>query len=122
MIELCRNDQGALTLALGESITPEKCGDVLSALGENRATPLIQVGEGATALQRQSWDAANHGAAGLVRSPGGSYVIAVMLHGNDALSWADTAPIIGDISRLTYGFFNGVLPPNVAPLAAPPSP
>jgi hypothetical protein len=122
MIELCRNGQGALALALGESITPEKCGDVLAALGENRATPLIHVSEGATALQRQSWDATNHGAAGLVRSPGGSYVIAVMLHGNAALSWADTAPIIGDISRLTYGFFNGVLPPDVPPLAGPPSP
>lgn len=122
MIEMCRNGQGGMALALGDSITPEKCAEVLAALSENRATPLIQVGEGAAVMQRQSWDATNHGAAGLVRSPGGSYVIAMMLHGNDALNWADTAPLIGDISRLTYGFFNGSLPPDAPALAAPPSP
>jgi hypothetical protein len=122
MIEQCRAGVGGLALALGESITPAKCADVLTAIAENRGAGLIRVGEGAAALQRQSWDENNHGDAALVRSPGGSYVIAVMLHGKDRLNWAGTAPIIGDISRLAYGFFNESLPPAAPPLAAPPSP
>jgi hypothetical protein len=123
MIGQCRAGSGALGLALGEAMTTEKCAAMLEVVGENKDSALIKAGSGdAIVLHRQSWDDNNHGDIALVRSPAGDYVIAIMLHGGDKLDWANTAPIISDISRLAYGFFNESLPPSTPAPATPSSP
>lgn len=123
MIEQCRNGTGGMILALSAEITPEKCNAMLDVIAANAFTGLLAAGSGeATVLHRQSWDARNHGDAALIRSPQGDYVLAVMLHGADALDWTETSALIGDLARLVYGFFNARIPPAAPPIAAPPPP
>jgi hypothetical protein len=122
MLEQCHNGTGGLPLAFGTNINTAKCDQVLSVIGQNNARILIAAASpGATVFRRQSWDANNHGDAALVRSPGGVYVLAVMLHGNSALNWGETSLVISDIARAVYGYFNnGQTPPAVPALNTPP--
>jgi Beta-lactamase enzyme family len=123
MLEQCRNNTGALPLAFPNEFTPARCEQILGVIGQNSASVLITAGSaGATVIHRQSWDPNNHGDAALVHTPGGTYVVAVMLHGNAALNWGETSLIISDIARASYGYFNkGQVPPPVAAMnAAPP--
>jgi hypothetical protein len=113
-----------LLLAFPQQFTASKCEQALALLGRNRLNGLLEAGSGGSpVISRQSWDANNHGVAGLVRSPGGDYIVVVMLHGSSPLNWADTSLIIADIARAAYSFFNnGQAPPAAQPLTAPPPP
>jgi hypothetical protein len=124
MLEQCRNNTGALPLAFPNEYTPAKCDLVLNAIGQNSANVLISAGSpNAAIIHRQSWDANNHGDAALVRTPGGVYTLAVMLHSNTPLNWTETSLAISDIARAAYGFFNnGQVPPAVATMNAAPPP
>ncbi|MCS7062091.1 MAG: serine hydrolase [Anaerolineae bacterium] len=124
MIEQCRLDAGPLVLLFPQQLTPDKCNQMLELLARNRLNGLLEAGSGSsTVISRQSWDANNHGVVGLVRSPGGDYIVAVMLHGSAPLNWADTSLIIADVARAAYSFFNnGQAPPPAQPIAAPPPP
>ncbi|MCL4505085.1 MAG: class A beta-lactamase-related serine hydrolase [Chloroflexi bacterium] len=122
MLEQCRNNGGALMLAFKGEFTPAKCELALNTLGQNNANILVAASSpGATVIQRQSWDANNHGDAALVRSPGGAYILTVMLHSNSTLNWSDTSQVINDIARAAYGYFNnGQIPAQAPALNAPP--
>jgi hypothetical protein len=123
MLEQCHSSTGALPLMFSGEFTAARCDQVLSTLSQNNANVLIAANSpAATVIHRQSWDANNHGDAALVNSPGGAYVIVVMLHGKSALNWSDTSQVIGDIARATYGYFNNGQVPSAAPAmnAAPP--
>jgi hypothetical protein len=123
-LEQCHNSTGALLVVFPNEFTPARCDQVLSVMGQNTANMLIASGSpGEMVFHRQSWDANNHGDVALVRSPGGAYVVAVMLHGNGPLNWGETSLIISDIARASYGFFNqGQVPPPVAAMTAEPTP
>lgn len=124
MLDQCRAGSGALLLAFPQQFSAGKCEQALALLARNRLNGLLEAGSGGSpVISRQSWDANNHGVAGLVRSPGGDYIVAVMLHSAAALNWADTSLIIADIARASYSFFNnGQAPPPAQPMTAPPPP
>jgi hypothetical protein len=124
MLDQCHANEGALPLIFPDVFTSARCDQVLNVLAQNSANVLISANSpGATVIHRQSWDANNHGDAALVSSPGGTYVIVVMLHGTSALNWADTSQVIGDIARAVYGYFNnGQVPASTAALNAAPPP
>lgn len=122
MLEQCRLNSGALVLLHPGLLTPQKCGALLNAFGQVRIAGMIDAASpGATVIQRQSWDARTHGAAALVRSPGGDYVIVIALHGAEPLDWRETSVIIGEVARVAFALFNSP-PPPAAPISAPPPP
>ena len=124
MLEQCRTNTGALPLIFAGEFTAARCEQVLNAMAQNNANVLIAANSPAQiVIHRQSWDANDHGDAALVRSPGGTYVLVVMLHSGSALNWADTSQVIGDIARATYGYFNnGQVPAAAAAMNAAPPP
>lgn len=122
-IEQCRNGVGSLPLAFPGAFTPIKCAQIMDLLSRNKINALIEAGSpGASVAHRQSWDGNNHGDAAVVRTPGGTYIIAIMLHRPDGLQWTETSVIISDIARLTFALFNGQVPPAVTGITAPPAP
>ena len=44
--------------------------------------------------------------AGIVFTPGGNYVIVIMLYKPNWLEWEISSPLIANMSRATYNFFN----------------
>lgn len=123
MIEQCCNGAGGMILAFDGTFSAAKCDEMLAVIAKNGVSGLIEAGSGdAVVFHRQAWDERNHGDAALVRSPKGDYVVAVMLHGQGQLDWTETSPIISDIARLAYGFFNEAMPPAPPPLTGAPPP
>ncbi|MCW1969378.1 MAG: class A beta-lactamase-related serine hydrolase [Anaerolineae bacterium] len=121
-VDQCRKNAGSFSVVFGGKPSSAHCEQILSALGQNKAVGLLDLAQPNTSvIHRQSWDDYNHGDAAIVRSPGGDYVIVVMMSSDNKLDWSTTVPIINDIARATYGFFNnGQLPPPRTGGFAPP--
>ncbi len=109
MIYYCaQGTGGALIAAYPDQITPEECQQILDYMGNNRIGSLIEAGlpPETTVAHRHGWISDTHGDAALVSSPGGDYVMVVFLYKPDWLEWEISAPLLEELSRATYNYFN----------------
>jgi beta-lactamase class A len=108
MIYQCAAGGGALLAAYPGQITPDECQLMLELLNQNRIGSLIEAGvpEGTNVAHKHGWAANTHGDSGIVFSPGGDYVLVEYLHASEWLEWEISSPLMADISRATYNFFN----------------
>jgi len=99
---------GALMAVFNEDITQTECQTILAFMLQNRIGSLIEEGvpsETAVA-HRHGWISDTHGDAGIVFSDGGDYVIAQFLYKPDWLEWEISSPLLANLSRATYNYFN----------------
>lgn len=75
---------------------------------QNDIGSLIQEGVPAQIpiAHRHGWMADTHGDAGIVYSPGGDYVIVQFLYKPNWLEWEVSSPLLANMSRATYNYFN----------------
>lgn len=109
MLYYCAEDRGgSLMAAYGESITAAECQQIIDVLVENRIGSLIEEGVpvGTPIGHRHAWIGDTHADAGIVYSPGGDYVISMIFFQHDWLPWERSSPLMADISRATYNYFN----------------
>jgi beta-lactamase class A len=109
MIYYCaEGDGGALRALYGDSMNREKCRFLLDALKENTIGSLLEEGvpPQTTLAHKHGWVGDTHGDAGIVFSPGGDYVVVVFMHRPGWLEWEISSPLIADVSRATYNYFN----------------
>jgi beta-lactamase class A len=99
---------GAITAVFAGSISQEECQDMLNYMSQNKIESLLEEGvpRGVTVAHRHGWISDTHTDAGIVFSPGGAYVIVEMLYKPDWLEWEISSPILADISRAAYNYFN----------------
>jgi beta-lactamase class A len=86
-----------------------ECKQMIQLLIGNSLGHMIEGGvpEEVPVANKNGWIYDTHGDAGIVFSPGGDYIISVFVWENtDFLSWTVSWPLIEDISRMTYNFFN----------------
>ena len=108
MLYYCTQDGGTLLAAFPDELTPSECEAIITAMMGNRADSLLEDGippETAVA-HRHGWISDTHGDAGVVFTDGGDYVIVTMLYKPNWLEWEISSPLIADISRATYNYFN----------------
>ncbi len=99
---------GTLVAVFGEDITQTECQTILAFMLQNKIGSLIEEGvppETAVA-HRHGWISDTHGDAGIVFSPGGDYVIVQFLYKPDWLEWEISSPLLANLSRATYNYFN----------------
>lgn len=109
MIYYCAEGQGGpLMAAYAESITASECQQILDVMQQNQIGSLIEEGVPADTpiAHRHAWIGDTHGDAGIVYSPGGDYVISMILFQHDWLPWERSSPLMADISRAAYNYFN----------------
>jgi beta-lactamase class A len=109
MLYYCaEGDGGALRALYGDSITQEKCQFVVELLKQNYIGSLLEDGvpPGTALAHKHGWIADTHGDAGIVFSAGGDYVLVVFMHKSDWLEWEISSPLIADVSRAAYNYFN----------------
>ncbi|HSH01540.1 MAG TPA: serine hydrolase [Anaerolineae bacterium] len=109
MLYACaQNNGGALLAAFPNDITPAECQEMLGILTTNNIDSLIQAGVpvGTPVAHQQGWISDTHGDAGIVFSAGGDYVIVEYLYKPDWLEWEVSSPLLADIARAAYNFFN----------------
>lgn len=109
MLYYCADGQGGpLMAAYGEAISAAECQQIIDVMVENRIGSLIEEGlpPGTPLAHRHAWIGDTHADAGIVYSPGGDYVLAMILFQHDWLPWERSSPLMADISRATYNYFN----------------
>ena len=109
MIYYCAQGQGgAISAVYEDAVTQAECQEILGFMQQNRIGSLIEEGvPPATAVaHRHGWISDTHGDAGIIFSPSGDYVLVVLLYKPDWLEWELSSPLLADISRTVYNFFN----------------
>lgn len=109
MLYFCATGQGgALPAAFPDNDWQRECLDLLDYMGQNKIGSLLEGGvpEETTIAHRHGWTGDTHVDAGIVFSPGGDYVIVEILYKPEWLEWEVSSPLMADISRAAYNFFN----------------
>ncbi len=85
---------------------------MLHLMAANKTGALLEGGvpEGTFVAHKQGWIEDTHGDAGYFITPGGDYVIVIMLHQRKFLQSTNSFPAIAEVSRLVYNAFNPTAP------------
>ena len=110
MIYQCaKHGGGALMAVYPGDYTPAECQAILDLMVLNEEGNLIRFGvpEGVPVSHKHGWIPDTHGDAGVVFTPGGDYVIVEYLHLPGQWLQSDISfPILREISRAVYNYFN----------------
>ncbi len=110
MLYYCAEDSGGLLAVYPDEITAQECQFIVDMLILNTEGNILRFGipEEVPVSHKHGWGLTDHGDAGIVYSPGGDYVIYLYLSRpeTDWLPSAESFPIMREISRLTYNYFN----------------
>ncbi len=109
MLYYCaQNGGGALRAVYPEQLTQTECQQLLALMQQNNIDSLIEQGAPADTViaHRHGWINDTHADAGIVYSEGGDYVIVVFLYRDSWLEWEVSSPLLADIARATYNYFN----------------
>ncbi|MGQ9480172.1 serine hydrolase [Chloroflexus sp.] len=113
MIDECARSKGAL-LEKFALLNPDRCQEMLDLLAENDDNSRMVAGlpEGVRVEHKSGWVDNTQADAGIVRSPGGDYVLAVYVYKplGDRAAWPDSllGGAIADFSRLVYTAYNPI--------------
>ncbi len=110
MIYFCAKGKGTLLAVYPDTITPEECQAMIEVMSRNTEGNLIRFGvpDGVIVSHKHGWAGNTHGDAGIVYSEGGDYVLVeyMVQPDSDWLVYEISFPILREISRATYNYFN----------------
>ncbi len=109
MLYYCARDGGgALRAVYEEALTQAECQQIIETMQRNQIGSLIEEGvpPEVRLAHRHGWINDTHGDAGIVYSPNGDYVVVIFMFKQDWLEWEVSSPLIAQLSRATYNFFN----------------
>lgn len=109
MIHECASTGGGpLAVVFPGKITQGECQAILSFMAENQTGWQIDGGvpEGIRVAHKEGLSDNAFGDAGIVFSPAGDYVIVEYVWTPEYLNWDYGAPLMADISRAAYNYFN----------------
>ena len=109
MVYSCsKEDGGALQLLFAGEIDSADCQLMIDALKKNRTGSLIEQGipPDTPVAHRHGWQSDSYGDAGIVFSSKGDYVVVEFTHKKGWLAWEQSAPLMADLARGVYNYFN----------------
>lgn len=109
MIYYCATGQGgALVAAFPDDGWQRECLEVLDYMEKNKIGSLIEEGIPTETViaHRHGWTGDTHVDAGIIFSEGGDYVLVEIMYKPEWLEWELSAPLIADVSRAAYNYFN----------------
>ena len=110
MLYQCSQDfSGGISIMFADSVTQEECQAIIELLSKNKIATLIEAGvpEGTRVAHKHGFGEGDTiGDAGIVFSPGGNYVVVLYMWKPEYLEWEYSAPIVANISRMIFSYFN----------------
>src|SRR5262249_48182851 len=85
-----------------------ECRQMVQVMKDDNFTALIKAGvpEGTNIAHKQGWLEDTQGDAAIVMTPGGDYVLSLILHNRDYLDPVGSFPAAAEISRSVYNAYN----------------
>lgn len=104
----CAEHGGGLRAIYPDHFTRQECQQMLEVMNGNRIGVLIEKGvpENTRVSHKHGWIEDTHGDVGIVFTPGGDYVLAMMFYNAEFLNYEEYWPMMEAISRATYNLFN----------------
>jgi uncharacterized protein YraI len=95
-------------LEVETGLRPQECRKILYVMSNNTVDAFAKAGvpEGITVAHKHGWTAETHGNAAVVFSPGGDYVLVMMMYEPVWLVFEQSLPLVAETSRLMYNFLN----------------
>ncbi|MEJ2749624.1 MAG: serine hydrolase, partial [Anaerolineae bacterium] len=109
MLYYCAKGSGGAIMAAYEgAVTQSECASMLNIMQQNKIGSLIEEGVPPTTAvaHRHGWISDTHGDAAVVFSPSSDYVLVIFLYKPNWLEWEISSPLLADISRLVYNYYN----------------
>lgn len=109
LIDECSKGFGELLIRYSENLSPERCQEMLDLLAQNADNTRMRAGLPADVhlAHKSGWVSDMQADVGIVRSPGGNYVLAIYVWRNvDELSEAEAKRAIAGFSHLIYSAYN----------------
>ncbi len=105
-------EDGPLIESFGNRLEPRECRQILHVMSNNTVDALLKAGApaGTRVAHKHGWIADTHGNAALFFTPGGDYVIVMMLYQPEWLNFQESLPLIAEVSRRVYNYFNPEAP------------
>ncbi len=104
------SNSGPLLTTLPGAFDQRECRQMIDVMSENNLEQPLLMSAGVPAsirvAHKHGWTADTHGAAGIAFTPGGDYALVVTLHNPTWLDFSESFPLITDISRTVYNYFN----------------
>jgi hypothetical protein len=99
---------GAIQAVYDGNVTQSECAEILNYMAQNKIGSLIEEGvPPVTAVaHRHGWISDTHGDAAIIYSPESDYVLVIFLYKPNWLEWEISSPLLADISRTVYNYFN----------------
>ena len=99
---------GALAQSFGAAIDARECRQMLHIMSNNTVDALLKSGVPADTrvAHKHGWIPDTHGNAALFFTPGGDYVMAMMLFQPEWLNFQESLPLFAEASRRVYNHFN----------------
>ncbi|NJK81913.1 MAG: serine hydrolase [Chloroflexaceae bacterium] len=111
MLDQCSTGEGPLLELFSENLTEQRCQEMLDLLAENPDDIRMRSGlpTAARVEHKAGWVEDMQADVGIVRSPGGDFVLAVYLYQEtDWLRDHIAGPVLGDFARLVYSAYNPI--------------
>jgi beta-lactamase class A/uncharacterized protein YraI len=101
-------NRGPLLERFGDRYNPRECKQMLHVMSNNTVDALLKAGvpEGIRVAHKHGWIDDTHGNAALFFTPGGDYVIVMMLYQPTWLNFQESLPVIAEVSRQVYNYYN----------------
>ena len=109
MLYYCATGQGgALPAAFPGQEWQRECLEILDYMQQNKIGSLLEEGvpTEVNVAHRHGWTGDTNVDAGIVFSPGGDYILVEVLYKPEWLEWELSAPLMADVSRAAYNYFN----------------
>ena len=122
MLYTCARGEGGLLAIYPDEITQDECQAIVDLMVQNVEGNLIRYGvpesNDVRVSHKHGWSFNEHGDAGIVYTPGGDYAIYTLLAQpeNDWLMSDYSFPILREISRSAYNYFNPNAPYEGRPI------
>jgi beta-lactamase class A len=101
-------DRGPLLERFGNQYDPRECRQMLHVMSNNTVDALLKAGvpEDTRVAHKHGWIDDTHGNAAVFFTPGGDYVIVMMLYQPTWLNFQESLPTIAEVSRQVYNYYN----------------
>lgn len=108
MYQCAYGDGGPLMTLFPNQYEARECRQMIHVMTNNTVDALLKAGvpEDIPVAHKHGWINDTHGNAALFRTPGGDYIIVMMLHNPTWLDFSESLPLIAEVSRVVYNRYN----------------